>query len=93
MIHLNKGEGKPHEWITEEEFAKRHPELSKELNKPIDENAHGQKLKALRIKKRLTLREFSKRTGFSPSEVCDYERGRKEITAEINDKYCMGLNS
>jgi len=93
MIHLNKGENQPHEWITTEEFEKRFPELAKEINKPVDENEHGQKLKALRIKKGLTLRVFAKRTGFRPSEICDYERGRKEITTEINDRYCIGLNS
>jgi hypothetical protein len=92
MIHLNKGEGIPHEWITNEEFESRYPQLAKLIKEPVDENEHGQKLKAMRVKRRLTIRALSQATGFECAEICDFESGRKNITPEINDRYCIGLN-
>ena len=92
MIHLNKGENQPHEWITWEEFEKRYPNLAKEIKRPVDKNEHGQKLKALRQKKQMTISELAYWTGFGCAEICDIEQGRKQITPEINDTYCLGLN-
>jgi DNA-binding Xre family transcriptional regulator len=92
MIHINKGKNAPHEWITAEEFQKRYPELAKTLAEPRPFNEHGNKLKAIRMKRRLTIHELSKRTGFTSSEISRIESGNLEITSEINDRYCLGLN-
>jgi len=92
MIHLNKGPDKPHEWVTEEEFEKRYPALATAIREKPDENEHGQKLKAMRLKRGITIRQLSIATGESCAEICNIEQGRKNITPEINDKYCLGLN-
>ena len=92
MIHLNKGPDQPHEWITKEEFEKRYPALAATLRETPEKNEHGQKLKAMRLRRKITVHQLSLSTGFSCAEICNIEQGRTNITADINDKYCIGLN-
>lgn len=72
MIHMNKGD-QPHEYLTEEEFAKRFPDLVK---KPND----TPRTKAIRLKRKtleLSLRKLSELTGnlLDPATLSQFENG------------------
>ena len=72
MIHMNKGD-QPHEYLTEEEFAKRFPDLVK---KPND----TPRTKAIRLKRKtleLPLRKLSELTGnlLDPATLSQFENG------------------
>lgn len=83
MIHLNKGDGE-HEWITEDEFKKRYPEIDLSPSKPDD------RLRRIRIKKRITLRQLSEHSGLSIADLSRIERGLIRGQNEI-DRFAMAL--
>ena len=86
MIHINNGDNS-HEWLTEEEFKERFPEI--DLTDRRTEES--QRLRKIRTKKRITMREMSKLTGLSVIEISDIERGRIRDQQAI-DKYIKVLN-
>ncbi len=87
MIHLNKGEKEPHEWISKEEFAKRYPDLVKSL-KEKTENP----LAKIRAKKRITVRQLSKISGLTIQEIIGIETDKIKDQKMI-DKYIMGIQN
>jgi len=51
----------------------------------------GQKLKALRLDKGLTLKALSDLTGIAKSTLCDYEAGRKNYGKKVAPKLAAVL--
>jgi len=49
----------------------------------LPDSSLGQKLKALRLNKNLTQKEFSELTGIARSTLCDYEAGRKNFGRKV----------
>lgn len=71
MIHINKGENNPHEWITEEEFKERYPQLV-----PVESTEIGERLRKARMGKKITLRDFGQLTGLGALKISEIEHGR-----------------
>lgn len=89
MIHLNKGEGKPHEWLTEDQFKERYPDLHRILNEHRDYRQEGERLKNVRVNKSITLRKMSEISGISIADLSRIESGKREATQAEIDQYCM----
>lgn len=83
MIHIHTRDG--HEWLTEEQFKEKHPALHAAIHTPRPFNEGGEKIKRLRQKYDMTLRELSKATGISLGDLSAIETGRVEATQEQID--------
>ena len=86
MIHINTGEGK-HKWVTQEELERDYPEIAKSLNRPIEDD----KLRKIRIKKRIRLKDMADRTGLSVVQVSQIELGQIKDQLLV-DRYIMVFN-
>ena len=86
MIHIDFADGHS-EWLTDEQLKEKCPELHAHMHRPIPHKEYGAKLKAIRIKRALTLREMSKRIGCSGAELSDIERGVTPATVEQVEAY------
>jgi len=89
MIHVNNGDLE-HEWITDEEFENRFPEVAEGL-KGIDE-AEGQKLYQFRKKKGIVLRDMAELMDVGVAFLSRIERGLEDITPEVRNKYLYALH-
>jgi hypothetical protein len=88
MIHLNTGDdSSKHEWVTEEEFKKRFPDLHKSLNEPVDNDL----LRKTRIKKRVMLKDMVKATGLERDVLSGIEQGIVN-DQKLIDIYIEALN-
>jgi DNA-binding XRE family transcriptional regulator len=61
------------------------------VRQPKLESGTGQKLKALRLNKNLTLKSRSELTGIANSTLCDYEAGRKNYGRKVAPKLADAL--
>ncbi len=86
MIHLNKGD-EPHEWVSKEKFEKCYPELAEKF-KASNKNP----LAKIRAKKRITVRELSKKSGLTIQEIIGIETDKIKDQKMI-DKYIMGIQN
>lgn len=86
MIHLDFSDGTSI-WLTEEELKEQYPELHALRSQPAPHKDYGAKLRNIRIKHDLTLREMAKRIGCSASELCNVEQGRSEASMELIEEY------
>ena len=86
MIHLDYADGTS-AWLTAEELKEKHPELHAIMNRPTPHKEYGEKLKQIRIKHRLTLREMAKRVGCRASELSNVEIGVTEASMELVEEY------
>ena len=86
MIHLSKRDG-PDEWLTEEQLKQKYPKLHAKMHRPRPYAELGYRLKAQRLKHRVTLREFCDTTGISATQISAYERGYEYVPVEVVLKY------
>ena len=82
MIHLDTTDGP--KWLTEEQFEAQYPELYEVLHRDrTAENINaGRRLKYLRIKENMTVKEVAKLLCISLAEVSDIEAGKVEATCD-----------
>lgn len=78
MIHMNKG-GLPHEWLTEEQFKERYPDLDFGPPKFADE---AKRIQEYRRAGRILLREISAHLGISHVEASKIDLGYVRATPE-----------
>lgn len=72
-------------------------------NEPINSTTSGERLKELRIEKRLTLRELADKLSMSYSNIAMIERGERNFTSDslksfcdffdVSSDYLLGLNT
>ena len=86
MIHLNKGDA-AHEWLSEEQLKQKYPDLHAKMHRPRPYAELGFRLKAQRLKHRITLLEFSRRVGLSAQQISAYERGYEFASIDVVMKY------
>lgn len=96
MIHLDLSDGSS-VWLTEEQFEQQYPELYEALRKPAPWQNYGRRLKYLRVKENMTVREVAQLLCISMAEVSAIEAGKQEATADQVGVYQMlkfkqGLN-
>lgn len=87
MILLDTTDGP--EWLTEEQFEAKYPELYSELRKPAPWKNYGRRLKYLRVKANMTVKEVAKLLCIGIAEVSDIEHGRVEATHDQVQVYQM----
>lgn len=85
MIHLHDARG--HRWVTDAQLKDQFPELHAALHEPRPFNEGGEKLKCIRKKTDMTLRELSRETGISLGTLSEIETGRLEPTQEQIDAW------
>lgn len=54
--------------------------MVKEVNKPFDQKAAGEKLRELRQKNGLTAKEVANKIQCTESTICSYEIGRRSVS-------------
>ena len=74
MIHLNKG-NKPHEFVSEQEFAKKYPGLQKALL----QLPRQKQSRARREELGMSILDLSRITGLTTVEIRDFEIGAKAL--------------
>lgn len=88
MIHINTGNNSSkHEWLTDEEFKERFPDLHKTLNEPVVDDL----LRKTRIKKRVMLKDIVKATGLERDVLSKIEQGKVK-DQKLIDIYTEALN-
>lgn len=85
MIHLNKSDGQ-HEWVTEEEFKKRFPDIDLSVPKG------SQVFKNRRIKKGIKMRDMAEHLGITVTELSRMEKDDLNFKPPLLDKYVHFLN-
>lgn len=88
MIHLDLADGTS-EWLTEEQLEAKYPGLYEELRKPVPWQKYGRRLKYLRVKANMTIKELAKLLCISLAEVSAIEAGKVEATCDQIHVYQM----
>lgn len=88
MIHLDLSDGSS-VWLTEEQFEEQYPDLYEALRKPAPWKNYGRRLKYLRVKENMTVRELAKLLCIGIADVSAIEAGRVEATYDQVQVYQM----
>jgi DNA-binding transcriptional regulator YiaG len=81
MIHIDFKDGTSR-WFTEEQFKTEMPDLYAYLRAPRPFKESGEKIKKLRQKADMTVRELAKSSGIGLGDLSAIEAGRVEPTQE-----------
>jgi len=84
MIHLDYADGTS-AWLTDDQLKEKHPELYAIIRAPRPFNEGGEKIKKLRQKHDMSVRELAKAAGIGLADLSSIETGRVEATQEQID--------